>query len=127
MNARVQIIEPQDDLRAFLSSYLSDHFTTWSGRSGLEALKLLHSGILPDLVVVSTYLSDIPTPDFISSLRGSGLFASMPIIVLETSEEAPGAEAYFRSLGVDYFFRQPFDPAALLTSINEQMSFFSQF
>jgi DNA-binding response OmpR family regulator len=122
MRKQILIIEPKDDLSALLSSYLSEHYEIWSCKSGIAALKRLHSGGIPNMILCTTYLPDIPALDFVSSIQDSWLFSTIPIIVLEATFPDPFADKFARLLGENQCYKQPFNPVLMHMRIETLLS-----
>ena len=116
MRKKALIIEENDSLRHLLSSFLSKEFDALAIRSGFEAMVCLHNGFIPDIIVHCKGASVTEGLQLLSNLHCSGMFGSIPVVVIgdpETEEE----EQHFRQLGALDYFRKPFNPIALQNRI----------
>ncbi|MEO6038619.1 MAG: response regulator [Saprospiraceae bacterium] len=112
MRKKALIIEENDNLRHLLSSFLGKEFEALAVRSGFEAMICLHGGFIPDVIVNGKGISPTEGLQFLSNLTCSGMFGSIPVVVIgnpETEEE----EQRFRQSGAVDYFRKPFNPVAL--------------
>ncbi len=71
----------------------------------------LGRGQIPDIIITDTQATDITGAAFLTNLRNSGLFGSIPVVAIGDADLE--AEEQFRSLGVTDYFQKPFNPIYL--------------
>ncbi len=116
MRKKTLIIEENESLRHLLGSFLGKEFEVLAVRNGFEAMVCLHNGFIPDIIVNGKGTSTVEGLQFLSNLNCSGMFGSIPVVVIgnpETEEE----EQRFRQSGAADYFRKPFNPVALQNRI----------
>lgn len=121
MRKKALIIEENDSVRYLLSSFLAKEFEAMSVRSGFEAMICLHNGFIPDIIVNSKGKSTIEGLQFLSNLNCSGMFGSIPVVVIGTPETEEEEQSFRQSGAMDYF-RKPFNPVALQNRILQILS-----
>ena len=109
---QVLIVEGNDTFRQFIGTFLSNDFEITSARTGLEAMTWLGRGLIPDMILANTQLTDITSAALLAALRNSGLFGSIPVIVIGEADNEEEREQ-FRKLGAADFFYKPFNPIRL--------------
>lgn len=117
MQKQVLIVDEHDSFRGLLSLILAKEHRVVSARSAREAMNWLSKGNLPDVIVTNTSESNAQTTThFLADLQCSGLFASIPVVLLGGRQQAAGTE-HFRALGVREFVAKPFNPFQLQEKI----------
>jgi len=116
MRKKALIIEENDSLRHLLSSFLGKEFEVFAVRSGFEAMIFLHKGFVPDVILNGKGASVAEGLQFLSNLSCSGMFGSIPVVVIGNSETEEEEQKFRQSGAVDYF-RKPFNPIALQNRI----------
>ncbi|MEO6758560.1 MAG: hypothetical protein ABIO24_03830 [Saprospiraceae bacterium] len=90
MRKKALIVEESDSLRHLLNSFLGKEFEVLAVRSGFDAMICLHNGFVPDIIVNGKGASPVEGLQFLSNLHCSGMFGSIPVVVIgnpETEEE----------------------------------------
>lgn len=118
MGKRLLLVESHDPLRQLLGGFLSRHFEVVGARDGLEALSWLNSGLSPDVIVTGARLSTISGPQFVATLRSSGLHQDIPVVVIGEKSADPDNEHQFQQLGIKEYFGKPFDPLHLVDRLS---------
>lgn len=112
MRKKALIIEENDSLRHLLNSFLGKEFEALAVRSGFEAMICLHKGFIPDIIVNGKGASPAEGLQFLSNLNCSGMFGSIPVVVIGNSETEEEEQKFRQSGALDYF-RKPFNPVTL--------------
>lgn len=111
---RVLAVEDDDDLRAFYQTVLEeDGYEVRVAVNGLEGLKQLELGWVPDLILLDLMLPVMDGYQFMHRLRGDPKSASIPVLVLSAAVP-PGREMI---AGAQAVLRKPFDFDRLLRTI----------
>ncbi len=116
MRKKALIIEENDSLRNLLNSFLSKKFEAVAVHNGFEAMVCLHNGFIPDIIVNGKGASTNDGLQFLSHLACSGMFGSIPVVVIGNSDTEEEEQAFRDSGAVDYF-RKPFNPVVLQNRI----------
>ncbi len=121
MNRRIMIVESHDGFRQLIGTFLSRAFEVVGAQNGLEAMRCLNEGFMPDVIVMDTRTPDLDGIQLLANLRCSGLFGDIPVIVMSGSAEAAD-EQQFKGLGASDYFRKPFNPVQLQERLNQIMA-----
>lgn len=84
--------------------------------NGLEATNWLDSGNMPDLIISDLQMPYVDGIDFVKSLKSSGYFRDIPIIILSSAyslEELSAKLTYSFNL----LMPKPFNPASLIKNV----------
>ena len=117
---RLMLVDDSTDLLDFLKEALSQDFSEiMTATSGNQALKKIHAGTLPDIIV-----SDVNMPDgdgfrLCSELKGNEKFSHIPIILLTARGEEQSQSDSYR-MGADGFLAKPFEIETLTEAIRGQ-------
>lgn len=111
------IIEDNADMLAFLHTLFSAHYRVRGLPDAPQALALMQSGQLPDLVLSDVMMPGMSGTQLCKAVKSHLLTAHIPVVLLtaKTSEESI-REGY--ELGADQYISKPFDPKALLLQIH---------
>lgn len=112
MGKKVLLVEEHDSFRRFLGAYLAQNFEVLGARDELDAMVRLHQGFLPSAIVASTRLSGKNATRLLQSLRCSGLFASIPVVVIGNNNLETDRERFLYA-GANAYFAKPFNPILL--------------
>ena len=91
-------------------------------RDGEEAIEFLHRrGVFarapkPDIILLDLCLPDTDGVSFLRALRGSRNLASIPVVVLTSSDDG-GDQSECEELGVSSYIRKPFNEEKFLAVI----------
>ncbi len=114
---KIMIIEDSKPFRRLVEFILTKAgYEVINARDGFEAIFKLSEGEIPDLI-----LSDIEMPNFtgeelVANLFNSGLFSSIPIIIL-TGLDSNLMKEKCLQYGAFAYLNKPFDPHELLKLI----------
>ena len=92
---------------------MSEKFEVTEARDGVEALQLLGSGTLFDLVVLDLDMPNVGGREVLHALRADVGSAGIPIIILTGSSDAE-LETCLLDEGADDYMRKPYDPRRFL-------------
>lgn len=112
MNRKILLVEDHDSLRQVIGNFLSGHFDVTGAKNGLEAMRFLGQGFLPDAIVTDAMMPDMNGFQLLASLQCSGMYAHIPVVVMSGSCN-DDEELRFRQLGISAYFRKPFSPVQL--------------
>lgn len=129
-NRRKMLIADDDlGMRMLLENFFNDKFEVIVKENGLDALKWMQKGNIPDFIIVDIVMPELDGYEFIKNVRSSGYFKRIPIIMLsglENSEE----KIKCLKLGADDYMIKPFNPEELSIRVenifNRVSDFYSQ-
>jgi DNA-binding response OmpR family regulator len=113
MKPTVVIIDDQAAMRGILEHFLAGEYRTAGFDDAPTAIRWCESNPLPDCIIVDLNLPGMNGFEFIEIMRANPKTATVPIIVLSSSE---GSEVKIRCLrlGADDYMIKPFNPEELL-------------
>jgi len=116
---KILIIDDSKPIRRLLEYILTrENYEVISVQDGFEAIFWLSEGNIPDLII-----SDIEMPNFngeelITNLNNSGIFSSLPVIIL-TGLDSQEVKENLIARGIYSYLTKPFDPVTLIAVVNE--------
>ena len=123
------IADDDQGMRMLLENFFNDKFEVIVKENGLDALKWMQKGNIPDFIIVDIVMPELDGYEFIKNVRSSGYFKRIPIIMLsglENSEE----KIKCLKLGADDYMIKPFNPEELSIRVenifNRVSDFYSQ-
>ncbi len=121
MTKKILILDDELSIRMLLENYLGKKYDVITKMDGLEGIKYLEEGNMPDLIVADIQMPNLNGFEFLKQLKASGFFKNIPIIMLsgiESSQE----RVKFLKLGADDYIVKPFNPEELLIRIDNLIS-----
>lgn len=114
-----QILIVDDDLiiLKLLNFILAEEYNVVSKNNGIDAFNWLEEGNFPDLIISDLLMPYLDGSSFVKNLKISGYYHDTPVIVLsglENIDEVVGQIPF----PIDGYFRKPFNPDALKSSIS---------
>jgi len=114
---RIVFVEDDPSVQTVVRRYLAKNYDVLAFNNCMEALSFLQGGDLPDIIV-----TDLSTPvlngfDFLTQLKSSGFFNSIPVIIL-SGEESTDTRIKCLEAGADDYVVKPFNPRELQARIN---------
>jgi len=115
---KVLIIEDNDCLLRLMDHYFGKRYTVFPTRNGLDAMRYLNDGILPDIILLDWDMPVMGGEMFLEGLKTSSFFKDIPVIVISGSK--PMEE--FKNIEANSCFEKPFDPRKLNAQIQSALS-----
>ena len=114
---RLMLVDDSQDLLEFLCEAMSGEFAEiMTATSGNAAMKLISSGMLPDIIVSDVNMSDGDGYRLCKNIKGNEKYNHIPVILLTArGEEQSQGESY--RLGADGFMAKPFEVDTLMELI----------
>ncbi len=110
----ILVVDDEPDILIFLQVILEDEgYTVVTSDKG-EYLEQLHTGGLPDLILLDMLLSGKDGRDIVKYLKREPETRHIPVIMISAH---PSAEKEARQAGADDFLAKPFDIEKLLAKI----------
>jgi CheY-like chemotaxis protein len=107
--SEILVVDDEPSIRYLLrAAFESAGHHVVEAKHGRDALDLIESGRVPDLVTTDFMMPVMNGAELIQRIRNDPATAGVPLILVSSSA---GAER--RATSVDAFFRKPFDPSEL--------------
>jgi CheY-like chemotaxis protein len=109
---KILIVDDEVSVLKLLQFILKDDYEPIIRQSGIEALSMLNNGEIPDLIISDVEMPFFSGIDFIKSLKTSGYFRNIPVIVLSGSDSSENIQARIPYL-LNGIMLKPFNPSYL--------------
>jgi DNA-binding response OmpR family regulator len=116
MKRTILVIDDEQSIRMLLENFLGKDFEVVTKNDGLEGIKYLEEGNLPDLIVADIQMPNMDGYEFLENAKASGFFNHIPIIMLSGNESSRERIKSLR-LGADDYMVKPFNPEELYLRI----------
>lgn len=116
MKKKILVIDDELSIRLLLENYLGKTFEVTTKSDGLEAMKWLQSGNLPDLIVADIQMPNLDGIQFIQQVRASGFYKDIPLIMLSGIESSQEKIKCLK-MGANDYVVKPFNPEELAIRI----------
>jgi two-component system, NtrC family, response regulator HydG len=121
--AKILIIDDEAVNLGLLVNLLKGHYEVYATRSGVEALQLLETGILPDLILLDIVMPDLNGYDVCKQLKAEPATYNIPIIFITSKNSGDDEFIGFESGAVDYITK-PFSPQVVMARIKLHLTQF---
>ncbi len=116
MKRTILVIDDEQSIRMLLENFLGKDFEVVTKNDGLEGIKFLEEGNLPDLIVADIQMPNMDGYEFLENAKASGFFNHIPVIMLSGNESSKERIKSLR-LGADDYMVKPFNPEELYLRI----------
>lgn len=116
MKNKILIVDDKSEFRRLTKTILSSKYMVETAENGVEALKILQSGDLPDLIVTDLMMPVLGGKDFVEQVKTSGAFSHIPVIVLSSIDKSD-EKIKLINLGANDYLEKPYNPAELMARI----------
>lgn len=116
MKKKILVIDDELSIRMLLENFLSKTYDVQTCNDGMEGMKWLESGNIPDLVVADIQMPNMDGYDFIKNIRSSGYFKEIPLVMLSGIESSQEKVKCLK-LGANDYMVKPFNPEELAIRI----------
>lgn len=116
MKKRILAIDDSKAIRFLLQTLLSKNYQIITAADGCSAINWLAQNDLPDLIIVDPQLPDMQNWELIEQLATSGLYGSIPMIVLSALDKSE-TEEKCAEFDVASYFNKPFNPIDLMQAV----------
>jgi len=117
MKRKILAIDDSKAIRYLLHTLLNKHYQVITAADGCSAINWLSQNDLPDLIIADPQLPDMQNWELIEQLATSGLYGSIPVIVLSALDQVE-TEKKSEELGLARFFTKPFNPIDLIEQVH---------
>lgn len=127
MEKGYHILYVDDDnyIRQIVKHVMGTDFTVTVFSNAVEAVDWLEQGNFPDVILTDLSMPDLDGMEFISLIKNSSLYKSIPIYILSASTDS---ELKIKCLkhGADDFISKPFNPLFVKAKIEALMRLLGQ-
>lgn len=116
MKQRILAIDDSKAIRYLLQTLLSKNYQVITAADGCSAINWLSQNELPDLIIADPQLPDMQNWELIEQLSTSGMYGSIPTIVLSALSKSE-TEQMCMEFDVPVFFTKPFNPVDLMEAV----------
>lgn len=113
---KILIVDDEISVLKLLEFILKVEYNPIIKLSGIEALSSLNHGEIPDLIISDMDMPYFNGADFIRSLKTSGYFRNIPVIVLSGSDSTENIQARI-PYAINGIMLKPFNPVSLKEAI----------
>jgi two-component system chemotaxis response regulator CheY len=116
MRKKILIIDDKDEFRALTKTILSTKYDVEAAVNGINALSILQSGYLPDLIITDLTMPVLGGKDFLEQLKSSGAFKDIPVFILSSIVKSD-EKIKLINMGANDYLEKPYNPAELMARI----------
>lgn len=116
MKQRILAIDDSKAIRFLLQTLLNKNYQVITAADGCSAINWLAQNDLPDLIIVDPQLPDMQNWELIEQLATSGLYGSIPMIVLSALNKSETEEKCLE-FDIASYFTKPFNPIDLMKAV----------
>lgn len=117
MKKQILAVDDSKAIRFLLQTVLGKEYQIVTVSDGCSAMHWLSKRNLPDLIIADPQLPDMENWELVHQLSSSGLYGSIPVLVLSALDKTE-TELKCLEYGVAKYFLKPFNPVDLLHAIH---------
>jgi CheY-like chemotaxis protein len=122
----ILLVDDNEDTRIVISMILKKNgFNCETRSSGEEALALMDSGLIPDLILSDILMPDMDGYEFFCRVQQNSHWRYIPFIFLSSKDSVEDLRKG-REMGVDDYLSKPVMPDLLVSSILGKLKRFKQ-
>ncbi|WP_455671769.1 response regulator [Phocaeicola sp.] len=112
MKKKILILDDKETIAKVLSIYLmNDYDCIWLA-DGIQGMKWLQEGNVPDLIISDIRMPEMRGDDFLEWIKSNELFKHIPVIML-SSEDSTSERIRLLEVGAEDYIVKPFNPMEL--------------
>ncbi len=112
--SRILLVEDDPDIAEAVKDVLTDHgHSVQTARNGLEALVVLSTGELPQLIFLDLMMPQMDGAQFREAQLGDARLSRIPVVLVSADR---GVEERALEMGVDSWLAKPTTPEKLLAA-----------
>lgn len=116
MKKKILVIDDELSIRMLLENYLGKTYSVITRTDGMEGMKYLEEGNIPDVIVADIQMPNLDGFEMLKQVRASGYYGNIPMIILSGIESSQERVNCLRE-GADDYLVKPFNPEELLLRI----------
>ena len=103
----ILIVEDNAELRTFINDCLSDNYTVLEAKNGVEAMSILNSGNMIDIIVSDILMPEMDGLELCNQIKSNISFSHLPLILLSAKTDT-GTKSNGLKKGADVYMEKPF-------------------
>lgn len=118
MKKQILVVDDEPSILQLLKFILSKDYDVVLKSNGYDATLWLEESNHPDLILLDVEMPYFNGPEFLKSIKISGMFRDIPVVILSVTEDMDSLAKrtpYF----VNKFIKKPFDPIYLKSVVKE--------
>lgn len=124
MKKKILMVDDQPIMLKLLEQILHTKYEVTTMTNAKYALEWMHTGHIPDLVVIDLNMPEFDGFEFLKSMRLSAYFEDVPVVVLSGEESSRDRIECLR-LGANDYITKPFNPEELSLRIDNLLTLVS--
>lgn len=118
---RILVVEDDRSSKTVITAALLSEYEVTTASNGLDALRLIKAGHMPDLVVTDVMMPDLDGIEMVKRLRAYAKTAKLPIIILTAKADGESYQLG-RDVGANDYLTKPLTSDRLLASVRRVLS-----
>ena len=114
------MVEDNAELKIYIYNSLSDKYEVRDASNGKEALQLIASGWMPDIIVTDLMMPEMDGIELINNIRNDFTVSHIPIIMI-TAKHEDDVQVKAMRYGADGYIAKPFTMELLLARIDNML------
>lgn len=117
---KVLVVEDNAELKVYIYNILSDRYEVRDASNGKEALDVMSSGWIPDMVVTDLMMPQMDGIELINHIRNDFATSHIPIILI-TAKHEDDTQVKAMKYGADGYIAKPFTMELLIARIDNML------
>lgn len=117
---KVLVVEDNAELKIYIYNSLSDKYEVRDASNGKEALQLIASGWMPDIIVTDLMMPEMDGIELINNIRNDFTVSHIPIIMI-TAKHEDDVQVKAMRYGADGYIAKPFTMELLHVRIDNML------
>lgn len=117
---KVLVVEDNAELKIYIYNSLSDKYEVRDASNGKEALQLIASGWMPDIIVTDLMMPEMDGIELINNIRNDFTVSHIPIIMI-TAKHEDDVQVKAMRYGADGYIAKPFTMELLHARIDNML------
>ena len=115
---KILIVADKEQIAKILYAYLQADYACYYVQNPLHAIKWLHDGNMPDLIISDIRMPEMRGDEFLEYLKHNELFKQIPVVML-SSEDSTSERIRLLEEGAEDYIVKPFNPQELKIRIKK--------
>jgi two-component system, cell cycle response regulator len=120
MKKKILLIDDVKEFCALVKIFLSSRYEVITASDGLEALSMLESGLVPDVIITDLMMPRLDGYQLIAQLKKNDPYKKIPVIVLSNVDKKQDREKLV-SKGIYGYLNKPFSPDELRENLTQML------
>ncbi len=112
MKKKILVMDDKETIAKVISIYLMSEYDCIWLPNGVEGVKWLQQGNIPDLIISDIRMPEMRGDEFLAWIKQNELFRHIPVIIL-SSEDSTSERIRLLEEGAEDYIVKPFNPMEL--------------